>query len=135
MATETRTLRTGSRSHLPSDRIAGRHLGQSDLRGGVQRHRYLHDHSSAGSHLHDHDFYEAFHDLVIDEGERLALATDWATRLIYMGLEKKSQTSAQRIDQLDQYAAIAPGAPSLGEGGEFPPNSAHTVLDACSDPT
>jgi hypothetical protein len=96
-------------------------------------HEYLHDRSSAGSHLHDHDFYESFHDLVIDEGERLALATDWATRLIYKGLEKKSQTAAQRIDQLDQYAAIAPGAPSLSMEGEIPPNFAHTVLDACSD--
>lgn len=64
-------------------------------------HEYLHSESDVGSHQHDLDFYETFHNILLERGDRIHEAAmgsflSYATRL-----EKRTIKLAKQIDKVE----------------------------------
>lgn len=63
-------------------------------------HEYLHDSDDSGSHTHDGEFYEAFHDIVLDGSSRIVGAAGAAFRIFAGRQEKLTRQAAKDIDRL-----------------------------------
>lgn len=69
-------------------------------------HEYLHDTEDSGSHAHDLQFMEAFHDIVLDQGSDLFNAATYGFRLM---LKESGKVSRREAKQLDQISATKKG--------------------------
>ncbi len=78
-------------------------------------HEWLHDDNTASSHEHDHEFYETYHDILIDEADRIASITDSVLRATYKNLKKKSLYAAERIDRSEAIGRGEDDAPDADD--------------------
>lgn len=70
-------------------------------------HEYLHDTGSAGSHQHDQEFYEAFHDLVLDKADVLFDLAKVAFSSYASSCKRMSKRQAQSLDLANRVAIPA----------------------------
>lgn len=63
-------------------------------------HEYLHDTEDSGSHAHDLEFMETFHDIVLDQGDVLFAAASYGFKLMVKETTKVSRREAKQLDQL-----------------------------------
>ncbi|KLC04062.1 hypothetical protein XP420_15745 [Xanthomonas perforans] len=63
-------------------------------------HEYLHDTEDSGSHAHDLEFMETFHDIVLDQGDALFAAASYGFKLMLKETTKVSRREAKQLDQL-----------------------------------
>lgn len=65
-------------------------------------HEYLHDDSDLGSHQHDLEFYEAFHNIVLDHGTDITQVALSAYLEFSQSVERRSVKVARQMDKLEQ---------------------------------
>jgi hypothetical protein len=70
-------------------------------------HEYLHDTEDSGSHAHDLEFMETFHDIVLDQGEVLFAAASYGFKLMVKEATKASRREAKQLDQLASSEKVA----------------------------
>lgn len=68
-------------------------------------HEMLHDDDDSGSHVHDPQFYEDFHDLVLDQGEKIYRAAADAFKR-YAKLAGVNTKTAAQLDRMQQSDAV-----------------------------
>ncbi len=64
-------------------------------------HEYLHSVDTAGSHVHDADFYQAFHDIAIDQADKLEQAATKACTQFILSSKKMSLKAAKVLDKIE----------------------------------
>lgn len=63
-------------------------------------HEYLHDTEDTGSHAHDLQFMESFHDIVLDRGTEIFNAATYGFRLMMKETGKVTRREAKQLDQV-----------------------------------
>lgn len=72
---------------------------------GIIVHEYVHDTADSGSHQHDHEFYEIFHDVMLTTDARVyCLAVD-AYKALCRGQDRLRKKSAKDLDVANRAAA------------------------------
>jgi len=66
----------------------------------VLLHEHLHDGDDAGSHAHDPDFYEAYHEISIEGADQLSEAVTTAFRTFCRLQERLTKTMARQMDAI-----------------------------------
>jgi len=64
----------------------------------VMLHEYLHDCDTSGSHGHNHEFYEAFHNAVLHESEGLHIAASSAFKSWCAERKRLTRKEAGQLD-------------------------------------
>lgn len=75
-------------------------------------HEYLHDTEDTGSHAHDLEFMEAFHDIVLDSSDQLFAAATYGFNALVKENDKLSKKSAKQLDLIKRSEATAEAGPT-----------------------